>query len=72
VRHFYIKTIVLSRQARDKHRESTQKTRVAAGGGPNSSFFSNDTLLTGAALLKDALKVRRAKKAIFLEVVCSP
>jgi hypothetical protein len=25
LRHFYIKTIILPRQARDKHRQSTQK-----------------------------------------------
>jgi hypothetical protein len=31
LRHFYIKTIILPRQARDKHREKLQKVRVSAG-----------------------------------------
>jgi hypothetical protein len=30
LRHFILKTIILPRQARDKHRESTQKRRVSA------------------------------------------
>jgi hypothetical protein len=31
--HLYIKTIILPRQARDKHRENSKKDRLLIGGG---------------------------------------
>jgi hypothetical protein len=39
--HLYIKTIILPRQARDNHRESTQK-RVAFFAGVGANFESGD------------------------------
>jgi hypothetical protein len=33
LRHLYIKTIILPRQARDKHRENSKKGRVSQGHG---------------------------------------
>jgi hypothetical protein len=40
---FYIKTIILSRQARDKHRESTQK-RLLFSLGPSTTTLSAEWL----------------------------
>jgi hypothetical protein len=41
LRHLYIKTIILPRQARDKHRETTQKR----------TFFSGECILSSPLIL---------------------
>jgi hypothetical protein len=41
--HLYIKTNILPRQARDKHRESTQKkSGIAQGVGSNPGWHDGD------------------------------
>jgi hypothetical protein len=43
LRHLYIKTIILPRQARDKHRESTQKRVVAFFAGGFGTWVNGGT-----------------------------
>jgi hypothetical protein len=49
--HLYMKTIILPRQARDKHRESTQKRRSRVAPGlpkTSASFSSSERVQPGA------------------------
>ena len=52
--HLCINAIILSRQARDKHSESTQNQSVFSGGGPPNAVFQQPELAPGSVARFDS------------------